>query len=221
MAPTPSKMAKIEHHETKLRTNEERGFAEKFFFLNKSTTKYVIAGLAATTLEPQVKICDRISGNSIVIKLENFGGFLQILTNIVEGEYMLNQGYILAAERIAGIKTCAIGKDIWRLNPIDLPHSSLQIHRDTFRNLLRIEKLIFNHFKANDVESYKGFIDAVKSNTAEMTEYEIYEYLTDQLDKYQASSVEYQATSDLIANRDSFIKHGHFNEGFYNRNKIL
>lgn len=53
MAPPPLKMAKSDASAstTQLWTSEKRMFGEKIFYLNKSTTKYVIVGYEALTLD--------------------------------------------------------------------------------------------------------------------------------------------------------------------------
>lgn len=60
-----------------LYVREGRMFVEKFYFLNKSTTKYVIVGMDPESCQPLVRICDRSSGFHVSIPGREFDSFAQ------------------------------------------------------------------------------------------------------------------------------------------------
>lgn len=74
------KILKAEHTSRKLWAHEGRLFDEKFIYLNRSTTKYVTVGLEPEFYEPRIRICDRLSGNHITLKIESMVNFYRLLT---------------------------------------------------------------------------------------------------------------------------------------------
>lgn len=75
------KRRNIDH---KLWTHEERMFAEKTIYLNKSTTKYIIIGNDSATFAATMKICDRTTGCHITIATkEKILSFCRIAQQLV------------------------------------------------------------------------------------------------------------------------------------------
>lgn len=215
MAPTPSKMARIGG---KLWTNEDRFFMEKVFYLNKSTTKYLIVGNDANTYEPTVRICDRATGTYITIKKENFADFMHIVDLVLTHQYMLDNGVLRISADLSGIKFSHVTPGIWQLSQVDLPHSSISIHETSFVTLVRIARLINARLLSNvESEVCTEVIENVTRDTFGMDQNEIIEELYSELNKYSPTCYEHQILSDLIVNVESYTRLGKFAEGFYRR----
>lgn len=193
-------------------------FGEKFFYLNKSTTKYVITGLEPEFLEPVVKICDRVSGSYISIKKDNWGEFIRIVAAIIDSSYRLENGFIDGSVQLCGVKFYCSGGEIWKLTQ---EHTTLLIHKSSFKSFMRIVKLIILHLSNTDTASYASFIAEIRQNAMEMTDGDILGYLYDRIKVFGPGSVEYQVLFDLICNRDSYMGLKKFDAEFYNRNKYL
>jgi len=154
--------------------------------------------------------------------MEDLDVFLTIISNIMDGEYSLKQGYLVNGEAgCAGLKFYALGNDIWRISPIDMGHLALQIHRNTLKNFTQITTLIRRHFDFYDPKSCQNFLNELKQNASEMVESEIFNYLYERLNVYNPGSMEYEMIADLICNRDSFMAHDHLSNGFYKKNTII
>lgn len=221
MAPTPSKMAKLadkQQSQIKLWTHEDRMFNERFFYLNKSTTKYVIVGHDARTLEALVRICDRATGSYITITKMNFQPFMLCVRSLMEGTYSMGRGCIEGTGPLCGIKFSSVTSDIWKLSQVDLNHANVLIHKSTFNTLMRIEELITMRITDYTPSEYLEVIETIRQNCLGMDEAEIFKHLYEAIKKYQPGDIAYRIHSDLICNRDSNITLTVFCEGFYSRN---
>lgn len=218
MALTQNKMEKNVSPVGKLWANEERMFGEKFFYLNKSTTKYVIGGHDPRTLEPMVRICDRVTGSHITIARNDFGAFMMVVKSIVFHSYKLDRGFIEGAGPLCGIKVSSVNSDIWKLTQVDLEHANILIHKSSFKTLLRIERLIEKHLNTHTPASYLEVINDVRQKAFGMDEAELYEYMYDMINIHTTESIVHQVLSDLISNRESYISKKEFCEGLYSRN---
>lgn len=215
MAPTPSKMAKIDG---KLWINEDRLFMEKVFYLNKSTTKYLIVGNEASNFESVVKICDRATGTYITVKKENFPSFMRVVASILAHQYSLESGVIPGSGDISRIKFSHTSNGIWKLTHVDLPHSSILIHQTSFQTLERISRLaIARLLSPYESEICKEVIEDLRSRTFGQTKHEIVEELYSELTNYTSTCYEHQVITDLIANIESYVRLSTFAEGFYFR----
>lgn len=217
MAPTASKMGRIESSAGKLWTSEERMFGEKMFYLNKSTTKHVIVGLSPPSFDAVVKLCDRVTGTNITIKKLDFPQFVRVVVSIQSGIYNLEKLFITGASDLCGITFRNICAGIWELTPIDLEYSSILIHETTLKTLLRIERLIIAQLMNDDLDVYRPYIEELRENTIEMDANQIIEYLYSQTSKYTTRCMEYQIISDLICNMESYSKLNEFGSGFFFR----
>lgn len=230
MAPTQSKMAKLSSTQDKVSTNTQAGklwnheprmFGEKFFYLNKSTTKYGITGLDAELFEPVFRICDRATGCFITIKQTNFDEFARIVSSIVDGTYALERSFIKNSGSLSGIKFYSQGNDIWKLCQTNGNHSTVLMHRSSFKTFARMEQLIRGQITALEPGAYLKYIEELRVNTEGMDEAEIFGYLNGMTSTLKEGTVEYQVIFDLISNRDSYIDLTQFSVGFYSRNKYL
>lgn len=215
-----SKMAKTEQS-GKLWCHEERLFGEKTFYLNKSTSKYVNIGLHPESLEPRIRICDRVSGSHISIKRENLDEFVRIITSILDYSYKLDQGFIEGSGLLCGIKFYAMGNRIWKLTQVGLDFASVLIHQSSFKTYLRIARLISLNIDWYDTATYNRYIEELRTAIGELGPEEIIQYLYDQLPKFTSGDVEFQVLADLISNQESYMDLKKFNVEFYNRNTFL
>lgn len=192
-------------------THEKRLFGEKIFYLNESTTKYVITGLTPKSFETIVRICDRATGSHISIEAENWTEFVRVVSSIIDVSYSLDPGSTTVR---CGVRFYFMGNGVWRLT--ESLHSII-IHENSLKTFMRIAKLISLHLKEYDIEDYKSSIEAIRKDTAGMTDGEILEYLYDHIVAFHEGNTGYQLRSDLICNRDMGLTK--FNLEFYNRNE--
>lgn len=207
MAPTPCKMAKAEtgNHPGKLWTREERMFDEKFFFLNKSTTKYVITGLDARFFEPVVKICDRVTGSHITIKKQDFVAFTQIISSILNGTYKLERGFIEESTQLYGIKVYSVTNDIWKFIQADKNYASVLIHKSSLKVFSQVQQLILDRTMSADTTGYLSFIKQLRIITDTLEDPStITEFLYERLATFTPGCIEYQVLFDLICNDELY-----------------
>lgn len=209
MAPIPSKMTKVETgiHPGKLWTREERMIDEKFFYLNKSTTKYAIVGLEPEFLEPIVRICDRVTGSHISIKKENFGEFTRIVSSILNDTYKLERGFIEGSTLLCGIRFYCVTKDIWKITQADIDHVSVLIHKASFMSFMGIAEFIQRRITTADTTGYLAFIKELRLNTFDLNldDSVILTYLRKKIEKFDPGCIEYQLLLDLICYQDLFV----------------
>lgn len=204
MAPTQSKMAKVETG--KLWTHEERMINEKFFYLNKSTTKYIIVGLEIKTLEPVVKICDRVTGCYITIFKENFAEFTRIVASILAGTYRLERGFIDESILLCGISVYSISTDIWKFSQ-SMDYASVLIHKSSLKAFMRVAAYIQTRIMAADTAGYLLYIKELREDTVglDLNDESILEDLYGRIEGYGDHTIEHQLLLDLISNRDLFV----------------
>lgn len=186
-------------------THEDRMYAEKFFYLNKSSTKYAIVGLDTHTVKPVLRICDRATGRHISIIHTGLEPFIMVLANIVNCTYTLRRGLIENIDdQIACMKFECIGNGIWRISDGHTEYSNLQIHTSTIKNLLRIMELIRLHMGHYNTEAFGSMIEGLYSKLKPMKDTEIDSFLYEEFKKPTNGYMEHQALADLICYRDYF-----------------
>lgn len=214
-----SKIAKLANNQTtKLWNHEPRMFAEKFFYLNKSTTKYGIVGIDAELFVPVLRICDRATGSYITIKRDNFDAFTQLVASVVDGTYSLERSFIKNSGADSGIKFYSQGNDIWKLCQTNGNHNSVLMHKNSFKTFIRGAKIIRLRITNLDPVPFLKYIDVLRENTIGLEETAILDYLNGLIDTLPPRGLEYQVIFDLIFNRDSYFELERFSSGFYNRN---
>jgi len=205
-----AKRCKIE--QGKLWTHEPRMWAEKFFYLNKSTTKYVIVGLEPETFRPLVRICDRVTGKYISIPQAQFEAFHKVIAKIINGTYTLNGGYI-EGEEVAdsGMKFASTANGIWRIADA---LTSIQIHSSSLKSFLRTIGLIRHHIVTYNHPDFAGFVDQIRFDTKDLTPPEADTYLYDTLENTTKKVFEekfvkeiwLQVIFDLICNNEYYTQ---------------
>lgn len=244
MAPPPSKIAKVEAEieakaevpaaiEPKIQSKiikmgasaknakiwnyEGRLFCEKFFYLNKSTTKYVSFGLEPEYFVPVMRICDRITGNFITMQTADFFDFAGFLRGILDGTNKLNNIPIEHAAEFCHVSFRMTYPDVWILMGTR-DQSSIALHKSSMVSFVRILPLIN--------ESLQGFadggtcleiLDEIRTATAGMNEEGIFGYLYEQVVAASPADIKYQLMYDLIRNRDSLMAFESYNKDFYKR----
>lgn len=220
MANVQSKMAHVPV--SKLWTHERRLFLEKFFYLNKSTTKYMIVGIDPETFEHRVRICDRVSGCNISIPKENFFEFVRVIDSVLTNSYSLERGVITTAGPLCGIKFHCHTGEIWKLTPIPpgAAYTSLLIHISSFKTILQIAPIIMAILNEAEVGKLCAqMINDIRADTVGMTEAETMSYLTNSLEKFLPGCIGFDLTANLICNKDSYVDVPTFREEFYHCNK--
>lgn len=220
MASQPKKTKTTDRQQAaKLWTHEPRIFAEKIFYLNKSTTKYIITGIDPVQLYQLVRICDRATGSFITIKQTDFDEFARLASSVLNSTYTLSEGYIENSSTLSGIKFCYLGSDIWKLWQVDLNYASIIMHKSSFGTFARLEKLIRGRIMTANTTGYLNAMAAITNHTEGMDEAEILAFLDEKITTFDEYSIEHQVISDLICNRESYIEIAHMRDTFYNRNK--
>lgn len=204
MAP-PAKKCKID--QGSLWSHEDRMLGEKFFYLNKSTTKYAIVGLDHRTIRPIVKLCDRATGRYISIKHSALESFASVLSAIITGSYTLTYGHIDNIDPLLeDLKFASMGNCIWRIASAHDKASSLQIHISSLKNLVRIMDVIRCQIGLYNCDVFATMIDNLKLQIKDMPDDEIDAFLLKELKQPQNGFAEHQVLSDLICYRDMFAR---------------
>lgn len=200
---TPAKKCKPE--QTSLWTNEVRMLGEKFYYLNKSTTKYVIVGLDHRSIRPIVRVCDRATGRYISINQSALESFVSVISAIVSGSYTLNCGCIVKSEpQIERMEFASIGNSIWQISDGSIEFACLQIHVTSLKNLVRIMDVIRWQIGLYDCDAFGSLIGDLKLKINGMTDSEIDSFLHNELKQHQNGYTEHQVLSDLICYRKMY-----------------
>lgn len=226
MAPIQSKFVDTDSTATvvvpgKLWTNEERMFCEKLFYLNKSTTKHLIAGYDALNFEPLVRICDRVTGSYITLRKEHFTDFIGLIDSILNNTYIVERGIVRRPGDASGINVKIMGRKTWKLSQVDLPHAVIIVHENSLKVVLRIARLVMDHLSRHDAQSFDSFIRGVTLDTPDLPLDELVERLYSRLETYHPDSTEHTIISDLICNIESYSKLSKFGDAFYCRTKNI
>lgn len=136
--PTPEDAAALErsnkrsinHFMHKLWTHEARMFAEKTFYLNKSTTKYIIIGNDVETFEAAVKICDRTTGSHITIsRFWNITEFFISVGKLIKTGEIQFDDTVVDVEKLPG--------EMWKFTQ-KIGYGSIVLHKISLQNLIPI-----------------------------------------------------------------------------------
>lgn len=216
MAPTPAKQSKTTPKSV-LRTSEGRMFNEKFIFLNKSTSKFVIIGIHPVTFQACLKICDRASGSFVSMTLDNFVQFVRYIRVLLDDPFADENFDNEDEDRILKLFSVeSLSKDVWKIAPVD--GFGIAVHRLTLENLLESESCIYGEmFRRLCGEDYKKAMDKLRFETVDYSEKAILEQLQKMRIGNEHSSIEYQLAFDLICHHDFFITLQEYNEGFFRR----
>lgn len=207
LAPTPERTTKIGTgtHSGKLWIRESCMFDEKFFYLDKSNTKYVTTGLEAKFLQPVAKICDRVTGCHILLNKLDIVAFTQVISSILDGTYKLVSGFIEGAMQVCGITFYCMTSDIWKLTQVDQHVGVVLLHRNSLNVFMGLKRLILNRIMTADIGGYSAFITKLNRNTIDLDDSVVLSYLYEQLAKTNPACLEYQALSDIICNEQLYV----------------
>jgi len=176
-------------------TREVRMFNEKFVFLNKSTTKYIIIGNDPIDFDVVVRICDRVTGTHVSMDAATFSHFLSHLTAAHDGTYSLDS-------LLRGVDIKVIRDMFW----VKTAKDSIPLHSITVENLIRIPRELIHEIKLHEDcrSEYRGFFEKYRASTAGLDPSEttaFLRHLLSQLNRYSDRD-EHTFLFDLIVNRD-------------------
>lgn len=202
---TPAKQIKTEC--AKLWSQERRLIGEKFFYLNKSTTKYVIVGLMPKTFEKIVRICDRATGKYISLTQPLLPTFCSIIASIVDASYTLHYGRIENDQvKETNMEFLGLGNGIWKIGDNLL---NIQVHVSTLKNFLRIIGVIRYHIDSYDSKYYSSVVESMQRDMLDLNfddaDTQLYEKLK-LIEKNMENDVLQQVIYDLICYRDNYAQ---------------
>jgi hypothetical protein len=184
-------------------TREGRLFIERFYFLNKSTTKYVIIGIDPVTFEVLIRICDRVTGSHVTITHNNFGNFITHLKSHACGRNNPGMAYSLDASELKEITIKNIHDLYWLSTGTD----TVGLHFICVDNLIYIAKHLGMIMKEYTFVNrlYKEYINHLCAKTANMNNHQTLDFLFDELDNCRGQLINGHLLMDLVAHADYFI----------------
>lgn len=198
-----------EQHEEKTREQTSRGlwdcegrlFGEKFFFLNKSTTKYVIIGIDPVTFETTLRICDRVTGSHVTITRTNFIHFIDHLRAGISGRNNDGDRYTLHST----LREISI-RNIDDLCYLSTDSGTVCLDIISVNNLLRISRFLFFEMMwyTDCKRDYKFFVTELCVKAANLNPEHTLKFLEDSLGG-RKFGIEAVVLFNLVAHVDYFI----------------
>lgn len=175
-----------------LYVHEGRMFDEKIYFLNKSTTKFVIVGIEPVNLKPSVCICDRVNGFYITIDGEMIGYFFRKLKAVLSG--MVDTD----TYQDCGITIKKKGSNYWFMNG----DYGVVLHEISVQNLSFIGPILTAAVvkRADESDDYESIINSFKDTTELMSCDAILFWWRSKLDDIVTHTKPYNILVDLIVN---------------------
>lgn len=158
----PSKKFKAAGNQNKLWTHDARMINEKFIYLNKSTTKYVIIGNDAETFLEGVKICDRTNGSHITFRY--LPGFKEIVDGIItKGEQNPD------LESKVGVNFMKLSDGIWKIKE-ENGFGTIVLQKISLENFLYCYEILYNHWfnRWNSSDALKSAAMGMRSTLANL-----------------------------------------------------
>lgn len=187
----------------KLRTYEPRMFDERVFYLNKSTTKYIIIGIDRQIFTSHLRICDRVTGTFITIQMEKFKNFILHLKNEISGMYA---GFVEDGYSFCGIHIAQVGfSDTWKLYSVNKRPEILFMRRDSLEKIISFESIISREMLQHDGVYYRDTVASLREETGDLTESELFDHLIAECGKEEYGSKRYHVLRDLVCCRESLM----------------
>lgn len=188
----------------KLWTIAPRMFDERVFYLNKSSTKYIIIGIDRHTFSSYLRICDSVTGNYMTLEMAKFKNFILHLKNeISETEpysKIVEDGY-----SFCGIHFEQVGfSDTWKLYSVIKPEM-LFMRRASLEKIISIECIISRDMLHHDGVYYRDTVATLCGETGDLTESELMVHLIAECAQAEYGSKRYHVLRDLICNRESLM----------------
>lgn len=201
---------KNEERSGKLWTHETRMFLEKFFYLNKSTTKYAITGVDAVTFETSMRICDRATGCNITVGASQFTNFIH---NI---ECLLLETYTEQNKSYCGHSFTKIMNGVWKITSLQ-SYGSLVIQTVSLENLIRGKNIILQEMMACDGRVVSDYINLLRTKSFDVKTSAMLHFLEEERKLESWGSTRHQIICDLIIKNQSFMTLAEYDEGFMRR----
>lgn len=145
-----------------------RMFDERFFYLDKTGTRYVITGLDPVTFQPTTKICDGNTGLHITIPTwENGLTFWYHCELLVEGVQPMNDYADITYERVHNTDDT-----VWKLTGKE-GSGTVMLNKHNLQNILRF-KVCMDHEllrQENMTRKYQDAIERIKQVLRCVTRY--------------------------------------------------
>lgn len=207
---TIKKVENIEDRSGKMWTHESRLFLEKFFYLSKSTTKYVITGVDPVTFQTTMRICDRVTGRNVSISGPEFINFIHNVECLVNGTH--------SREKMTecGTMFSKIMNGVWKISEVK-GWGSLVIQTVSLENLVRGKNIILQALMSYDGDDVSNFINLLRTMSIDVKEEDMLHFLEEELKLCTIGSTRHQILCDLIIKQHSLIHLADYNEGFFRR----
>lgn len=190
----------------KLWTSERRLLDERFIYLNKSTTKYIVVGVDPTGYEPIMRFCDRATGSHLTLNIRQYPHFVRLVQSVLDFTYNPDDHKFVRDPEFSGIVFALIGNRMWRVTSM-LERGSVVTRADTLEKFISIEKIILRELAERDSIEYREIMNDLIQKADALLPDEVLAFVTSELDRSVFGSRHYKVLSDILCHYESLRAH--------------